>query len=91
MYLSPAAVWIRLAGPVIYKYCVEGYDKAGATCRLLEGSTWQWTGDLGFNLERWEFWKRRLGELAVEVSEEETQRLLEEALSTMESVEKTVV
>lgn len=90
MYIPAAATWLRLAGVSIHKLCVDRYD-AHATCGLLEtGCKWEWTGRSGFSVERWQFWKRRLGELAVEQSLDEHLRIMaKEAEAEMDSVEQT--
>jgi hypothetical protein len=68
MYIPPAVAWIRLAGVAIHKLCIEKYDSF-ATCQFLEtGCNWEWTGGWGFSLERWQFWKQKLGELSAEQS-----------------------
>jgi hypothetical protein len=90
MYIPPAATWLRLAGAAIYKFCVDRHD-GHAVCGTLEpGCKWEWTGEKkGFSLERWAFWKRRLGELAVEQGLEERLRsMAKEAAAEMDNVER---
>jgi len=70
MYIPAAATWIRHAGDTIRKLCVD--IERGATCGTLEpGCTWEWKGENGFSIERWQFWKRKFGELAAEQSLDE--------------------
>ena len=89
MYIPPAATWIRLAGPSIHKLCVDRHD-ANATCRFLEpGCTWEWAGGKGFSLERWQFWKRKLAELAAEQSLDEHLRAIAQgAEASMDRTER---
>ncbi|KAJ0345552.1 hypothetical protein COL154_003153 [Colletotrichum chrysophilum] len=47
-------------------------------------------GTFGFNLERWGFWKRRLGELKSQLGDEEVERNVDEALEKMSAVEVAV-
>jgi len=91
MYTPAATIWIRLAGDSIYKFCVDRYERT-AVCGTLEpGCTWEWTGGQGFSLERWQFWKRKLGELAIEQSlEEQLRNRAREAENKMESIERNV-
>jgi hypothetical protein len=90
MYLPPAATWMRLAGASIHNLCVDRY-KFSATCRFLEaGCTWEWTGGQEFCLERWQFWKRRLGKLASEQSlDEQLRSIANEAEASMDSHEQS--
>jgi hypothetical protein len=92
MYIPPAATWIRLAGPTIYKLCVDRY-KDTATCRFLEaGCTLEWTGGEGFSLDRWQFWKRKLGELAAEQRlDNHLRTVAKEAEASMESTERAAI
>jgi len=90
MYIPPAATWIRLAGVSIHKLCVDRHD-SHATCGTLEpGCTWEWTGGKGFSVERWQYWKRRLGELVAEQSlDEHLRSMAKEAEAKMDSIERT--
>ncbi|KAJ3952817.1 hypothetical protein N0V92_010731 [Colletotrichum tropicale] len=47
-------------------------------------------GTFGFNLERWGFWKRRFGELASHLGDEEVKKNVDEALERMSAVEVAV-
>ncbi|KAI8314668.1 hypothetical protein K4K61_004310 [Colletotrichum sp. SAR11_59] len=47
-------------------------------------------GTFGCNLERWGFWKRRLGELKSQLGDEEVERNVDEALEKMSAVEAAV-
>jgi len=91
MYIPPATTWIRLAGHVIHRFCVDKYDQHGATCGVLdEGCSWEWKGDDAFSIERWQFWKWRLEKLAVDENlNEDVRRLAREAGKKMVSIEKT--
>jgi hypothetical protein len=64
-----ANVWICLAGKLIFDLCKLNGEGA-ARNDMAAGK--YWTGSVGFSVERWEFWKRRLDEVAVndEASEE---------------------
>ncbi|KAK2757430.1 hypothetical protein CKAH01_05687 [Colletotrichum kahawae] len=47
-------------------------------------------GTFGFNLERWGFWKRRLGGLRSHLGDEEAEKNVDEALGKMSAVEVAV-
>jgi hypothetical protein len=89
MYIPPATAWICHAGDSIHKFCVDR-DNGGAVCGQLEpGCTWEWTGGSEFSIERWQFWKRRLGELAAEQSlDEHVRSKAKEAEAKMDSIER---
>ena len=54
-----AVIWIFLCGNVILAHCRNpgtpptGYNDAGRN----------WKGAKGFSIERWNFWKKRFGEI----------------------------
>jgi hypothetical protein len=90
MYIPPAAAWIRHAGDSIHKFCVDRHN-GGAVCGQLEpGCIWEWTGEKEFSIERWQYWKRRFGEIAAEQSlDEHVRSMAKEAEAKMESIERT--
>jgi hypothetical protein len=90
MYIPPATAWIRHAGVSIHKFCVDRHN-GGAVCGALEpGCTWGWTGGNEFSIERWQFWKRRLGEIAAEQSlDEHLRSMAKEAEAKMDNIERT--
>jgi len=92
MYIPPAAAWIRHAGDSIHKFCVDKHN-GGAVCGQLEpGCTWEWTGGNEFSIERWQFWKRRLGEVAAEQSlDEHVRSMAKEAEAKMDSIERAAI
>jgi hypothetical protein len=64
-----ANVWISLAGKLIFGLCKVNGE--GAARNDMPGGK-HWKGSVGFSVERWEFWKQRLDEVAIndEASEE---------------------
>lgn len=75
VYVPAAAAWVRYAGSAIW-----------GLCRDEGGELW---GGKGFNLQRWETWKRRFGEVARDGKLSERIRGEGgEALKKMEAIEK---
>ncbi len=68
IYVPPAAQWILIAGRNIHRCCRTRQDNTGdlvIQCwKGAYGGTLLWTGEEGFSIERWEFWKQRFGEIA---------------------------
>lgn len=60
--IRPAEVWISLAAQVILRFCRANGE--GAVRNDLPGGKY-WKGKEGFSFERWEFWKLKLDEIAV--------------------------
>lgn len=60
--ILPAEVWICLCAKVILHFCRENGE--GADRNDLPGGK-HWKGRKGFSVERWEFWKKKLDEIAV--------------------------
>ena len=67
IYVPPAATWILIAGDIIYGLCKNDHDRTAVERGFSKPSgEWLWTGrDWGFSLERWAFWKKRFGEIAM--------------------------
>lgn len=67
--IRPAEVWISLCAGVISRLCRS--NGQGADRNDMPGGK-HWGGKRGFSMERWEFWKEKLGGIAVnpEASEE---------------------
>ncbi|KAF8180638.1 hypothetical protein BJ912DRAFT_1126544 [Pholiota molesta] len=57
-----ANVWISLASKLIFGFCKVNGE--GASRNDMGGGKY-WKGSAGFSVERWEFWKQRLDEIAV--------------------------
>lgn len=55
-----AAVWFALCPSVIYEACQQ---QECADCEV-SGALWKGDPQLGYSIARWEFWKKRFGELA---------------------------
>jgi hypothetical protein len=52
----------------------------------------EWTGGEGFSLDRWQFWKRKLGELAAEQRlDNHLRTVAKEAEASMESTERAAI
>jgi hypothetical protein len=82
-----ANVWISLAGKLIFGLCKVNGEGA-ARNDMAAGK--YWTGSVGFSVERWEFWKQRLDEVAVnEEASEDTRgiarKMKEIMVAAMES------
>ena len=79
-------MWLRVAGVRLYEACVVGEVVDGGY-----GSGGNWQGPAGFSKERWEFWKKRFGEVVVHGQPtEETKALAKEAVETMAEIEVRV-
>jgi hypothetical protein len=67
IHVPAAAQWLVHASPVIWAFCKskEGFDGQEIWKEWLggsDGSKPTWTGDDGFSVERWMFWKQQLVE-----------------------------
>lgn len=80
--LPAATVWFTTCGKGIFAACLQ------RKCSDMEATGNLWEGEKGFSIVRWEFWKRRLGELSghLEVTEE-TRRVCSAAVNAMNSAE----
>ena len=57
--------WVLFAGQSIYKLCKVNHDRRdGAPGSTPYGYEWLWGKGRGYSLGRWEFWKKRFGEIA---------------------------
>ena len=80
-YILPAAVWISIASTVIFGFCKVNGD--GADRNDICGGK-HWTGSEGFSVDRWEWWKQRLEQIAVnEEASEETRNIAKKMMETM--------
>ncbi|KAL0470373.1 hypothetical protein QR685DRAFT_523475 [Neurospora intermedia] len=82
-----ATLWIKHAGKFIWEHSLSG--KPGnldeTDSRMLRaGELYQ--GQPGYSRDRWDFWKRRLGELRSHVSESRSSAI-DEAIETMTELE----
>ncbi|KAK5651610.1 hypothetical protein OQA88_11883 [Cercophora sp. LCS_1] len=61
--IAVASEWLIHSGPALHKQCLlESQDLDDALRRSYRAGT-HFSGHSGFNIERWGFWGRRLGEL----------------------------
>ncbi|KAH8203522.1 hypothetical protein TruAng_002270 [Truncatella angustata] len=87
MFIPPAVIWIKLAGKTLHKLCQDRIARSATLGVKRPGSEWLWNGGVGFSPERWDFWKRRFGELAGQAGlDEHLQTLAREAEAKMEEI-----
>ncbi|KAF8189013.1 hypothetical protein BJ912DRAFT_817950, partial [Pholiota molesta] len=80
-----ANVWISLASKLIFGFCKVNGE--GASRNDMGGGK-HWKGSAGFSVERWEFWKQRLDEIAVnDEASEETRGIAKKMKETMIAAE----
>ncbi|KAF4847375.1 hypothetical protein CGCSCA4_v005517 [Colletotrichum siamense] len=90
--VAVAAEFFIQAAPVILKQSLTWYDGDpvdDSTQRVFRAGP-LFPGTFGFNLERWGFWKRRLGELRSLLGDEEVEKNVDEALGKMSAVEVSI-
>jgi hypothetical protein len=90
MKVRVACEWVTVAGKALLveclRNCCEDHPNGGSQGRPYgPGSLFQ--GAVGFGLERWGFWKRRLVEVKATVGEE-VHGSIDKALAKMKAVEK---
>ncbi|KAF8189014.1 hypothetical protein BJ912DRAFT_1059281 [Pholiota molesta] len=80
-----ANVWISLASKLIFGLCKVNGE--GASWNQIPGGK-HWKGSAGFSVERWEFWKLRLDEIAInDEASEETRGIAKKMKETMIAAE----
>ena len=82
-----ATLWIKHAGKFIWEHSLSGKPENldETDSRMLRaGELYQ--GQPGYSRDRWDFWKRRLGELRSHVSESRSSAI-DEAIETMTELE----
>jgi len=85
-YLVAAATWLAAAAPVILAACRSG-DSSGWAEPIVDGRLWK--GENGFNVGRWEFWKKRVDEIREGGKvNDDTAALLRRAFVAMEKAER---
>jgi hypothetical protein len=83
--ILPANVWISLASKLIFGFCKANGE--GASRNHMGGGK-HWKGSVGFSIERWEFWKQRLDEIAInDEASEETRGIAKKMKETMIAAE----
>ncbi|KAG4429139.1 hypothetical protein IFR05_015382 [Cadophora sp. M221] len=85
--LQAAAMWMIYAAGEIHQRAVDGQTYEGRLAiggRSVQGKDWK-----GHSKERWELWAERLEQKSGTVEDEETRRLMEEALKKMKEVKGT--
>jgi hypothetical protein len=79
-----AATYFQLCAPVLYSACVSQWG--------LDESNWAgnlWTGEKGYSLPRWSFWKKRLAEIEEsDLANDEIKSAITKALIEMDKAEK---
>lgn len=79
-----AVMWLEIAGRKLYEGVAEG-----ALRNERYGSGGNWKGAAGFSQERWNYWKKRFGEISVqEQASEATKNLAEKGEQMMAGLEK---
>ncbi|KAF9470368.1 hypothetical protein BDN70DRAFT_821464 [Pholiota conissans] len=76
-YILPINVWISLAAKRIWELCKVNGE--GALRNDMPGGA-HWTGKEGFSVERWQFWKQRLDEVAVTTEASDQTRAIAKAM-----------
>ena len=84
VYVPLAVIWIFLCGNVIFGHCRnpgthnQSYNDAGKN----------WKGGNGFSVERWNFWKKRFGEIKEhEQASKKTKKLAAVGENLMDKIE----
>ncbi|KAI8300355.1 hypothetical protein K4K59_001684 [Colletotrichum sp. SAR11_240] len=90
--VAVAAEFFIQAAPVILKQSLTWYDgdPVDDSIQRIFRAGPLFPGTFGFNLERWGFWKRRLGELRSLLGDEEVEKNVDEALGKMSAVEVSI-
>lgn len=83
--ILPANVWISLASKPILGFCRANGE--GASRNDMAGGK-HWKGSAGFSVERWQFWKQKLDEIAInDEASEETRGIAKMTKETMIAAE----
>ena len=90
-YVSPAAMWIVIAGRNIYRYCMADQEYTGEVVYQRwfgreHGSELTFQGKDGFNLDRWMFWRTRFEHISM--SERSNQDVMEYAVQAARKLRK---
>jgi len=89
IYVPPAALWILIAGRNVYECCKAKVNNTGDLVQQrwmgMYGGTLLWTGEEGFSIERWNFWKQRFSHIS---QLEGTERVVQLAAQAAEEMEK---
>ncbi|KAF7554204.1 hypothetical protein G7Z17_g3063 [Cylindrodendrum hubeiense] len=80
--VAAASEWLIQAAPALLRLCLIDEDDLDEPIRRSNRAGSLFKGNPGLNLERWGFWKRRLGEVRGTVSEE-TALSVDKALESM--------
>ena len=79
-----AGIWILLCGNVIFAHC----RNPGTPLANFNDVGKNWKGVNGFSIERWIFWKKRLGEIKChDQASEKTKELAAEVEERMNRIE----
>ncbi|KAF8906980.1 hypothetical protein CPB84DRAFT_1744776 [Gymnopilus junonius] len=93
-YVPLAAAWTLFAGGIVFAHCrVSGSgDNTDVRDRTSRDGGKNWKGANGFSVERWNFWKKRFGEIkGHNQASEETRGLAAEAQGAMRRIETEVL
>ena len=83
--ILPVDVWISLSAKLLFGLCKAKGE--GADRNDIPGGK-NWTGVEGFSVERWEFWKQKLDEIAANgEGSAETRQIAEKIKATMIAAE----
>lgn len=86
MHLETSCEWLIHAGKALYVQGKKGEQLEAFEARALKsGSLLE--GQAGATPERWQFWKKRLEELAPEASSADVKGRIDKVLEHMKSVE----
>ena len=94
IFVPAAANWILVAGKVLLDLCRRGIDSEQQVFNDWHGGPYVgktlWYGTNGFDMSRWEFWKKRFGEIVQLPAKENVVDLSMQAMAEMERLESCV-
>ena len=83
VYVPLVGIWIFLCGNFIFAHCRNPPENNGS-----QGCRKNWKGANGFSIERWNFWKKRSGEIkGHDQASEQTKELAAEVEERMNRIE----
>ena len=63
VYVPLAVMWLFLCGNVIFAHCRRSSNHPGTGRPRYNDAGRNWKGGNGFSIDRWNFWKKRIGEI----------------------------
>lgn len=84
--LAAASVWFIYAAPTVWDFCEQGKTFDGKVAKpgaLFSDNDWR-----GFTKDRWRAWEERLSDLQGQISDDHTEKLIEQAKKAMNNILK---